>query len=293
MLQQAPAEDQEVLCSFFVSSLLAVVAFSFAHMVKSMKRASKGKLCLGVFRSSAKCTLARDKSGSPILLCRNCKECGEQRCKAHCKCARTGSAKAKGRGASRGYVGGERASRTRVAVATPAAATTAAAAVAAPNGRPSSLSCTLLETSEWYRRCCADLSTASEVEVASYMYDCPDVQKKLLQRLRGKCAFAVNVYVDKEKFEKGEAPRRSGQRLDELRAAGAKVYMCKGRAGRGSYHCKAVVIDRRHMYTGNANLTYQSMDNEEFVFRVTGPPVKQVLERLSEHRLKSKLWNGV
>ena len=41
------------------------------------------------------------------------------------------------------------------------------------------------------------------------------------------------------------------------------------------------------------NVTYKSeAANEEFCFRVTGPAVRQVLERLAGHRLKGKLWDG-
>ena len=257
-------------------------------MVKgSTKRASKGKTCLGVFRSPLKCTLARNKSGAPIVLCRNCVECGEQRCKAHCKCARTGSDKAKGRSGSRGYTETAAQSRARVNVQA-----TSPALVAAPVGRAAPLTCSLLDTNDWYNQCCSDLGVASEVELASYVYDHPAVHQKLLQRLRGRRDFTLNVYVDQEQFSKGAARHERG-RLCELLAAGANVYMCKGRRGRGSYHCKALVVDRRYLYTGNANLTLQSTNNHELVFKMTGPPVRDVLERLAQHRVAGKLWSGV
>ena len=255
--------------------------------MKSMKRVSKGKTCLGVFRSPLKCTLARDKSGSPIVLCRNCKDCGEQRCKAHCACARRGSDKAKGRSASRGYAGEVGGSRARVRVVADAPP----APVVAPVGRAAPLSCVLLSTAEWYKQCCKDLETAAEVELASYVYDNPAVQKKLLQRLRSRTAFSLNVYIDRELFGKG-GPFFEGARIRELVDAGAKVYLCRGKQGRGSYHTKAMIIDRRYMYTGSANFTYKSMDNEELTFKITGPPVKEVLEKFAGNRLAGRLWTG-
>jgi hypothetical protein len=53
-----------------------------------------------VYRSAQKCTLARDKSGNAVVLDRLCDKCNEQRCRAHCKCKRTGVAR--GQRAARG-----------------------------------------------------------------------------------------------------------------------------------------------------------------------------------------------
>ena len=245
------------------------------------KRASKGKECLGVFRSTERCNRARDKSGLPIVLNSNCKHCGEQRCRAHCKCGRDKTDKAKGRCAARGLDG-------KAAIHVPAAAPT----IPAPVGRASPPSCKLVEVTDWYEQLCADVKRASEVELASYVYDNPAVQRLLLKRLQGKTDFKVNVYIDSEMFA-GEVPRFQKSRVKALHAAGAQVFICTGRGPRGSYHGKAVVVGRRYLYMGSPNLTYKSQSsNEEFCFRAVGPVVKQLLEKLAQHRQKGKLWNG-
>ena len=80
-------------------------------MVKG-KRVSHGLRCVGVHRSRQKCTLARNGFGGAVILKRVCDDCEEQRCKAHCRCAREGTAE------------GRRASRNTRALSTRRAATT-------------------------------------------------------------------------------------------------------------------------------------------------------------------------
>jgi len=164
--------------------------------------------------------------------------------------------------------------------------------VVAPVGRASAPVCELLDTGAWYRDFCNTVQDAAEVELASYMYDNPAVQNVLLRRLRGRTAFALNLYVDSEKFSAG-GPFLQKARLRELRSAGASVYICKGRGRRGSYHCKGAVADRRFLYSGNANFTRKSEDNEEFCYKMAGPVVREVLERLARHRQQNTLWNGL
>ena len=247
-------------------------------------RASNGKECLGVYRSKVKCSRARDKSGVPIVLNRNCKTCGEQRCKGHCKCKRDKAASSLGRSGPRG-VGVSAA--PSVSPGPPAAGP-----VVAPVGRASAPSCELLETGAWYRDFCNTVKDAAEVELASYMYDNPAVQATLLKRLRGRTAFGLNVYVDSEKFSAG-GPFLQKARLRELHSAGALVYLCKGRARRGSFHCKGAVADRRFLFSGNANFTRQSEDNEEYCYKMAGAVVRQVLERMAQNRQTGTLWNGL
>ena len=71
--------------------------------------------------------------------------------------------------------------------------------------------------------------------------------------------------------------------MQELVDAGAKIFLCRGPKARGSFRCKAVVVDRGCLYTGSPNATQKFHSNEEFCFRITGPPVGQVLQRLSVH----------
>ncbi len=182
-------------------------------------RASNGLECLGVYRGREKCQRARDKSGLPVLVNQKCKTCGEQRCKAHCKCHRNKTVNCKGKSGPRGVS----------AVATPSVSPPPPAArpVLAPVGRAPAPFCALVETGAWYRDFCNLVENATEVELASYMYDNTAVQGALLKRLRSRTAFCLNVYVDTEKFASG-GPVLQKARLRELRSAGASVYLCKG-----------------------------------------------------------------
>ena len=52
-------------------------------------------------------------------------------------------------------------------------------------------------------------------------------------------------------------------RIQELRQAGASVYVCRGQGKVGSYHFKSIVVDRRWLSCGSLNVTRKSLDNEE------------------------------
>jgi len=248
-------------------------------------RRSNGRQCLGVFGSKETCERARDKSGLPVLMNKVCK-CDEWRCKAHCKCDR--EKKLKGRSKARG-VGAKTARSSSVSVSSAAVV----APVLAPVGRAAAAFCECLEVERWYRECCTSIGKSAEVELASYCYDNPLVQKVLLQKLRGDDPFKLNVYVDGSQLEE-KGRRFCKARLRELRACGERctVFVCKGHSGKGIYHCKAVVVDRRHLFTGGANLSYSSHLNEELCFKMAGPVVRQVLERLAAHRSRYKVWDG-
>ena len=130
--------------------------------------------------------------------------------------------------------------------------------------------------------------------MASYIYDHPEVQTALLKKLKGRSPFKLNVYIDSQQL-KETSSRYSKSRLKELRSCGERctVFLGKGRTGRGSYHCKGVVVDRRYLFSGGANLTYASRHfNEEFCYKMVGPVVRQVLERLAGHRSKYEVWGG-
>lgn len=149
----------------------------------------------------------------------------------------------------------------------------------------------ILDIDVFYNKICADLSTASEVELASYIYDDPSLQKVLLQRLKGRWDFKLNMYVDAEMFA-GTGCRYQRKRLRDLCEAGAKVFLCKGPGRQGSFHMKALVVDRRYLYSGSPNFTYKSHCNEELCMRITGGEVAKVLEKLSGHRLTCNAWDG-
>ena len=76
-----------------------------------------------------------------------------------------------------------------------------------------------------------------------------------------------------------------------LQQHGATNYYCKT-GKNGSYHCRALVIDRRVLYTGSVNFTGKSRRNSETVFRMTGPVVEQVMRQLAADRAHWSEWGG-
>jgi hypothetical protein len=87
--------------------------------------------------------------------------------------------------------------------------------------------------------------------------------------------------------EGGRAAARSGG----VYCSTIEVHRCHtGRSG--SYHCKALVIDRSVLYTGSANFTGKSRRNSESVFRMTGPVVEQVRRQLAADRSRWVEWDG-
>ena len=189
---------------------------------------SKGKKCLGPLKGNLKCTRARNGSGNAIFLNKNCLVCGEQRCRFHCKCGRLKeSGESQGRSAPRG-----RAPR-------PAAKPKPAPVpVQAPVGRASAESCKLLTNSDWHQSLRADVASATQVELSSYMYNNLELHKALLKRLKDKTRFSLAVYVDSEKHLQ-EGCKGQKKMLAELAQCGASVFFCKGGGRQGSYHCKA------------------------------------------------------
>ena len=135
-------------------------------------RRSNGKDCEGVFRSTEKCKRARDESGNPVVMNRKCPDCLEWRCKKHCRCFRQKTSKSKGRSAPRGPDVPKTTQRTPVASAAPARTV-----VQAPVGRSSAHENKLLSIDEWWRQCRADVNDGDEVELSSYRYDDPELQK--------------------------------------------------------------------------------------------------------------------
>ena len=136
-----------------------------------------------------------------------------------------------------------------------------------------------------------DVRGAGEVMVATYMYDHPELHKALIRRLGQRSTFSLIVMVDKEAFG-GQTPYFQRSRLAALRENGATVYLCRGERGQGSYHRKALVIDRRYSYSGGANYTRKSTDNKELVYRIAGPPVDATVALLSSDQRDGCVWDG-
>ena len=175
------------------------------------------------------------------------------------------------------------------------AAVPVVAPLLAPVGRPSATSVDVLDVEVWYKRMVADVLVASIVIIATYMFDHPRLQQALLKRLKGGHAFTLTVLIDKATLE-GKTPWYQRSRLDALLKAGAKIYMCRGTKGpKSSYHKKALIADKRVMYTGGANFTYQSDDggNGELTFRMLGQPVLDTLAILDRDRRAAICeWDG-
>ena len=114
----------------------------------------------------------------------------------------------------------------------------------------------------------------------------------MLRRLgEGGSTFALEVLVDREAFVTRGA-RRQRPRLNELRRAGAQVYLCRGTPPLGAFHVKAAVLDRRVCFTGSANFTEKSLDNCELTMRIVGPQVTDILETVGAARGRAMLWDG-
>lgn len=271
------------------------VTFSLAY---SCQMVAKGKPCKTVH--GRLCTLNSKHKGEPKRLSEKCSKCGEWRCRKHCHCGRHPElGNALGRNAPRGPGAPSVSTAKAKAKAAPKAKAVAAPVartepIPGPVGRASALSCEKLEKEDFWRRCISDVADASEVELASYMLDEPGLHQALLRRVAGsgRAPFSLRVYVDRTTFAESK-PYFQRPRLAALHQKGALVYLCSGQCVGGSFHCKALVIDRRYLYTGNGNFTHCSRTkNQEFLFRMTGPMVAEVLEDLAANRARAQLWDG-
>lgn len=74
-----------------------------------------------------------------------------------------------------------------------------------PVGRAPAPNTEFVATDEWYPQYYQDVESATEVELASYMYDNPSVQAVLERRLKGRRPFHPNVFVDAAMFD-GKIP---------------------------------------------------------------------------------------
>ena len=129
--------------------------------------------------------------------------------------------------------------------------------------------------------------------MVTFMYDHPQLHNVLLKRLQGRSSFSLNILID-DSVLKGNKPWYQKPRLTALVEAGAIVYVCTGQPPKGIYHRKAVIVDRRFMYTGGANMTNQADagGNKELIFRMVGPPVLETLAILHEDmRTAVRRWD--
>ena len=135
------------------------------------------------------------------------------------------------------------------------------------------------------------VSGADEVLVATFLFDHSGLTDLLLRRLRSRSPCVVTILVDREGMAERTC-RHQRPRLQELRAAGADVYLCRGPGRFGRLHLKALCGDRRTAFTGSANLTEKSLQNEEMHLKMVGPPVPSILEQILRAQRRGDLWNG-
>ena len=69
---------------------------------------------------------------------------------------------------------------------------------------------------------------------------------------------------------------------------GCDVWLCSGPGRLGAYHVKEIIIDRRYLFTGSANLTCKSHQNRERLYKMTGSLVVQSLEDMAADRQLGK-----
>ena len=234
------------------------------------------------------------KGRGPATIKGKCKfdaRCGEKRCGSHCKCARMGWRKGWNRGRSKSVIVAA-AKAVPKAKAEAKAAPVAVAPPAAPVGRQNNPESKKMLIGEWYAQMRRDIAAGSAVVLASAWYDHPEVQQELLRKLaaRHREPFELTVLVDRASFDTG-APSRQQPRLRALRDKGARVFKCTGVQRNNTFHKKAVIIDRRYLYTGGANITYASdHGNGELVFRMVGKIVLDTLVDLQADEARGEHW---
>ena len=171
-----------------------------------------------MFQSALKCKLSRSSLGSPIQIVRRCNKCGEHRCRSHCKCGR--SKTAIGRTAARpAKTTSKKAIGERSAVR---------ASISSPPPPHKRLSVVTFRDGAWWAPCLADVARASRVEVATYLFDDPELTQALLARLkkRHSVQFSCHIIVDAEAYAR-RASRHQRPRLWGLREPGAVVDVCE------------------------------------------------------------------
>ena len=110
--------------------------------------------------------------------------------------------------------------------------------------------------------------------------------------LRDGSMLDVTILVDKEQVQKRRIYYQRS-RLLSLKRSGASIILCSGEPPHGSFHVKAIIINRRICFCGSANLTYASASNAELCLRLTGPPVAAILSQLMAAKACGEEWDGV
>lgn len=234
--------------------------------------------CQGCYPSGRTCRASRSHPGQKATIKGPCSKCHERRCRRHCQCYRTGVAI--GRSAPR--------SGRAEAAPCPSVEPSPPQFSVVPIGRPAAPSAQLLDETSFYKDLFAELDGAAEVHIATFQYDHPGLQQKLLRGLRG--GLRVYMVVDKQ----GSSTCRNMKvRLAELQKAKGHVWWRSGHSHRavfgpaaahlaGHMHRKIIVVDKRVGYIGSMNLTRSAETNRESMCKVKGPIVRDLVKAVND-----------
>jgi len=155
----------------------------------------------------------------------------------------------------------------------------------APVGRLPDLAVDVMTPEAWYAAMIDSVEEASEVIIGSYQYDHEGLTHVLERRLRGRAPFDLTILLDREMYN-SNTPHGQGSRLNMLKRLSAELVLCRGTRSSGSFHAKAVVIDRRTAYVGSANITNKSLRNGELCLVLRGAPVAEILQFLHNEKAR-------
>jgi phosphatidylserine/phosphatidylglycerophosphate/cardiolipin synthase-like enzyme len=127
------------------------------------------------------------------------------------------------------------------------------------------------------------VKTAAHVFAGTYQFNHNALNDEFLRRLSDQSAFELVMLIDKENAT-NNIPHGQKTMLNNLHRAGATIVLCRGTIASGSFHAKALVVDRRTAFLGSANLTKKAERNAELCWRLRGPPVMDALAFLEEER---------
>ena len=178
------------------------------------KRCNHGATCTPV---TGKCRKSRANPGSPVVVSRPCRGCGEERCFDHCGCGRTGVP----RTAAKAKAQPRRTANTTATTVRSQQPQQPPQPVVLPvrEAQPPRLPLQVLRGAAFWLNALQEVAAARKsVFVTSLVYDNAELQKKLLKALERQVK--VTVLVDRVSL--GDKPR-SQERLKALKKKGAKV----------------------------------------------------------------------
>ena len=247
--------------------------------------------CLGSLRPKRPCALSRNGFGEPMHVRKECPRCGEQRCRTHCKCGRTGEAH--GRSAGRTGAPAGEAGPAKMRAVAPVLPLAQQHPVTAPPAKVD-----IYDEATWLPQAAKEVAGATSVLLSTTMYDARALHSALVQRLKRAPECEVHVIVDRGEHE-AETCKAQKAMLSSLAAGGAKIWLGTGHSGRHRYgpkgragymHRKALVLHSRIAFVGGSNATESSHKNAELVCRIEGPSVQGDMGKVLAIRARAVEW---